>query len=182
MVRSAAKQRVSNHEATSSTDLGFTRDRIIKCASRPWPTCDDASLRDAPQSLAEKEAFEIKHMSIAFPARGAARSDAPQTRGPGLFQSTGVPGLQRTISRCAAPGTRAHKLGILFRPGSQDEGRADAKCRLSDSSHPANASRKKTIRSSPRSGSQSNVAHHSTKARSPSTTGVTRNVARKSRV
>ena len=57
-----------------------------------------------------------------------------------------------------------------------------SKCRRSDASHPAKASRKNAVRSSWRSASQSNVAHHSTKARSPSTTGVTRKVARKSRV
>ena len=36
------------------------------------------------------------------------RSDAPLTRGPGLLQSTGVPGQQRNIACCAAPGTRRH--------------------------------------------------------------------------
>ena len=39
-----------------------------------------------------------------FPARDAARSDAPQTRGPGLHKATGVPGLQRItewVLRCA---------------------------------------------------------------------------------
>lgn len=47
----------------------------------------------------------------AFPARGAARSGAPQTRGPGTLKSTGVPGQQRTVSRCAAPGTQVLDVG-----------------------------------------------------------------------
>jgi hypothetical protein len=42
-----------------------------------------------------------------------------------------------------------------------------SRCRASDSSHPAKASRKNAVRSSWRSASQSNVAHHSTKVRLP---------------
>ena len=49
-----------------------------------------------------------------------------------------------------------------------------------DSSHFANQPRSVPVSSSRRSGSQSKVAHHSMKARSPSTTRVTRKVARKS--
>jgi hypothetical protein len=40
MVRSAVG---ASRTMRPSTDLGFTRDRTIKCASRPRPTCDDAS-------------------------------------------------------------------------------------------------------------------------------------------
>ena len=44
----------------------------------------------------------------ACPARDAARRGASQMRDPGCFTSvTGVPGLQRIIACCAAPGTRA---------------------------------------------------------------------------
>ena len=47
-------------------------------------------------------------LSPLCPARGAARSGAPQMRDPGYLKETGVPGLQRITKRCcAAPGTQA---------------------------------------------------------------------------
>src|SRR5712675_1628968 len=54
-------------------------------------------------------------LAPSCPARDAACNDASQMRDPGLlFQDTGVPGLQRTVSRCAAPGTRrASNLRLL---------------------------------------------------------------------
>jgi hypothetical protein len=77
-------------------------DRLIK--KHGWPMRTQRPPRELPPPLRLRE--ESRRLAMAFPARGAACNDAPQTRGPGSPEDTGVPGQQRTTKTCcAAPGT-----------------------------------------------------------------------------
>src|SRR6266508_6314612 len=48
------RPRLATRTGPSPTDLGFTRDRTIVCASRPWPTCDGPRFARAPQGDGER--------------------------------------------------------------------------------------------------------------------------------
>ncbi len=53
-----------------------------------------------------------RSITSAFPGRGAARSGAPQIRGPAFAKSLWALVQQRSISCCTAPGTRGLRLAL----------------------------------------------------------------------
>jgi hypothetical protein len=85
-------------------DFGISTGKLARLIRKHgWPMRTERPPRELPRPLKLRE--EARRLAGVFPARGAARSDAPQTRGPGLPDDTGVPGLQRTTKTCcAAPG------------------------------------------------------------------------------
>jgi hypothetical protein len=89
------------------------------------------------------------------------------------IETTEKPDISRDLPK-SAPNSGYPANAWVSEGNSVNAGLIDSR---SDWSHLPNRIRSVSVNSSMRRGSQSKFAHHSTKARSPSTMGVIRNVA-----